>query len=214
MQHTLVQFSSPLLTIHKTKWNKIKERGREHDPNDLMTTTCSRGHRMQPVKPNEHVGVQMTEWLDDLLKSHRWNNLSIYTRDSRSFHDFMDQNSTELAAFVHKCKKACIAWTYFLDATSGWFPICIWACCPYMSTCYVNAGLYQIMEHLSKFSVPFPAVLLRVVNLYLIIYLADNKRAWYACFYLSKLSEWMYPPLEFKHMNIRKDTAVCSLCHH
>ena len=44
------------------------------------------------------------------LESHRWNHPSLFTtRGSRSLSDFMDQDPTEVAAFVSECKKSCLA---------------------------------------------------------------------------------------------------------
>lgn len=43
------------------------------------------------------------------LEDHRWNHPSLFLRDSRSLSDFMDQDPTEVAAFVYECKKACKA---------------------------------------------------------------------------------------------------------
>ena len=44
------------------------------------------------------------------LESHRWNHPTLFTtRGSRSLSDFMDQDPTEVAAFVSDCKKSCLA---------------------------------------------------------------------------------------------------------
>ena len=44
------------------------------------------------------------------LESHRWNHPSLFTtRGSRSLSDFMDQDPTEVAAFVSECTKSCLA---------------------------------------------------------------------------------------------------------
>ena len=44
------------------------------------------------------------------LEIHRWNHPSLFTtRVSRSMSDFVDQDPTEVAAFVYECKKACLA---------------------------------------------------------------------------------------------------------
>ena len=41
------------------------------------------------------------------LEDNRWNHPSLFLRDSRSLSEFMDQDPTEVAAFVYECKKAC-----------------------------------------------------------------------------------------------------------
>ena len=44
------------------------------------------------------------------LESHRWNYPSLFTTIGlRSLSDFMDQDPTEMAAFVSECKKSCLA---------------------------------------------------------------------------------------------------------
>ena len=44
------------------------------------------------------------------LENLRWNHPSLFTtRGSRSLSDFMDQDPTEVAAFVSECKKSCLA---------------------------------------------------------------------------------------------------------
>ena len=43
------------------------------------------------------------------LETQRWNHPSLFISGSRSLSDFMDQDPTEVAAFVYECKKFCVA---------------------------------------------------------------------------------------------------------
>ena len=51
------------------------------------------------------------------LEDHRWNHPSLFLRDSRSLSDFMDQDPTEVAAFVYECKEG-------LQSTLGCLGVC------------------------------------------------------------------------------------------